>query len=222
MTLHLLEEKIGYTFKNKTLLEHALTHSSYANEHKLDMGSNERLEFLGDSVLGFIAAEYFYQNFPDKAEGQLTTCRSNAVCETALCEYARSFNLGSSLRMGRGELGGGGANRPSILADAFEALLAAIFLDGGIEAAKAFALPFLKKCKAKPIADSKTKLQQIVQQSPDENITYALVEESGPDHDKNFIVEVRISNNVKGVGEGRNKKLAEQAAAHEALKSMGY
>jgi len=222
MNFEQLQSAIGYTFKDPALLQRALTHSSYANERKLPGGSNERLEFLGDSVLGFIAAEYFYGEFPGKPEGELTRMRAAAVCEPALFGYAQSFALGEALLLGRGEAATGGAKRPSMVADAFEALLAAIYLDGGIEPCKAFMLRFLKEGAAQPaLIDSKTQLQQIVQQNPEEAVEYVLMDERGPDHEKCFVVEVRLHSNVLGVGEGRSKKLAEQAAAAEALKLMG-
>jgi ribonuclease-3 len=218
-----IEQAIGYTFRDKMLLERALSHSSYANERRGESpGSNERLEFLGDSVLGFIAAEYFFDHYPNKPEGELTKLRAAAVCEPALCAYAKTFGLGGALLLGRGECAAGGNHRPSILADGFEALLAAIYLDGGIAPAKAFVLGFLKEGGANPaVVDSKTTLQQIVQQSPEEAVDYVLVEEKGPDHEKCFVVEVRLHSNVLGVGSGRSKKLAEQAAAAQALKLMG-
>ena len=214
-----LQQLIKYIFKDPTLLERALTHSSYANEHKLP-GSNERLEFLGDSVLGFIAAEYFYAQFPNKTEGELTRMRAAAVCEPALFSYAQQIGLGEALLLGRGEAATGGAQRPSMVADAFEALLAAMFLDGGLAPCKDFVLRFLQTNRP-AIADSKTELQQIVQQTPEQAVQYVLIEETGPDHEKIFVVEVRLHSNVLGTGQGRSKKLAEQAAAAEALKLMG-
>ena len=222
MTTADLQAAIGYQFNDPALLERALTHSSYANERKSPHGSNERLEFLGDSVLGFLAAEYFYANCPGKPEGALTKMRAAAVCEPALFAYARAIHLGEALLLGRGEVAMGGANRPSMVADAFEALLAAMYLDGGMEPCRAFVRRFLEKGAAcLVVEDSKTELQQIVQQSPDESVDYVLVDETGPDHDKVFVVEVRLHSNVLGVGRGRSKKLAEQAAASEALKLMG-
>lgn len=222
MTTLQLEQAIGYTFRDPALLERALTHSSYANEHKLPGGSNERLEFLGDSVLGFIAAEHLYAQFPDKSEGELTKMRAAAVCEPALFGYAQTFGLGEALLLGRGEASTGGAQRPSMVADAFEALLAAMYLDGGIEPCRSFVVKFLREGAARPaLVDSKTELQQIIQQNPEESADYVLVDESGPDHEKSFVVEVRLHSNVLGVGRGRSKKLAEQAAAAEALKLMG-
>ncbi|MDR2526122.1 MAG: ribonuclease III [Oscillospiraceae bacterium] len=219
-----LQAAAGYQFRDSRLLERALSHSSYANECKGESpGSNERLEFLGDSVLGFIAAEYFYHEHPGKPEGELTKIRASAVCETALCGYARKLRLGEALLLGRGERGAGGTDRSSILADAFEALLAAIYLDGGMDAARAFVLRFLREEQTvRPaVTDSKTLLQQIVQQNPEEAVDYVLIDESGPSHDKCFLVEVRLHSNVLGTGQGRSKKLAEQAAAAEALKLMG-
>jgi len=217
-----LQQAIGYTFQDETLLERAMTHSSYANERKSPHGSNERLEFLGDSVLGFLAAEYFYSNCPGKPEGVLTKMRAAAVCEPALFAYAQTIHLGEALLLGRGEAAMGGANRPSMVSDAFEALLAAMYLDGGMEPCRAFVRRFLREDAPRlAVEDCKTELQQVVQQSPEESVDYVLVDEKGPDHDKIFVVEVRLHSNVLGVGQGRSKKLAEQAAAAEALKLMG-
>ena len=222
MSFEQLQQAIGYQFKDPTLLERALTHSSYANERKLPQGSNERLEFLGDSVLGFLAAEYFYAHCTGKPEGALTKMRAAAVCEPALFAYARTIHLGGALLLGRGEAAMGGANRPSMVADAFEALLAAMYLDGGMEPCRAFVQRFLREDAPRPnLEDCKTELQQIIQQSPEESVDYVLIDEAGPDHDKTFVVEVRLHSNVLGTGRGRSKKLAEQAAAAEALKLMG-
>ncbi|MCL2494445.1 MAG: ribonuclease III [Oscillospiraceae bacterium] len=221
MTIAGLQAAIGYAFNDECLLERALTHSSYANERKSPHGSNERLEFLGDSVLGFLAAEFYYSNCPGKPEGALTKMRAAAVCEPALFAYAREIGLGEALLLGRGEIAMGGANRPSMVADAFEALLAAMYLDGGMEPCRAFVERFLREGVGIPVEDCKTALQQIIQQSPEESVDYVLVDEAGPDHDKVFVVEVRLHSNVLGTGRGRSKKLAEQAAAGEALKLMG-
>ena len=228
MNIEDLQQTIGYTFQNEALLRQALTHSSYAHERKSAgdrapfLQNNERLEFLGDSVLGFLAAEYFFANCPGKTEGELTKMRAAAVCEPALSVYAQRIGLGEALLLGRGEAATGGAHRPSISADAFEALLAAMYLDGGIEPCRTFALRFLSEDTARPaMEDSKTELQQIIQQSPDESVHYVLVDEFGPDHEKCFVVEVRLHSNVLGIGQGRSKKLAEQAAAKEALRLMG-
>lgn len=217
-----LEKKIGYEFKNIQLLNHALTHSSYANEKHLSYGSNERLEFLGDSVLGVITAEYFYQNF-ELPEGELTKLRASTVCEESLFNFAKELDLGAYLLLGKGEIRTRGNERPSILSDAFESVIAAIYLDGGMEEAKKFVLRFIKNAIiTKPkFHDYKTALQEIIQKNHDEHISYVLVGESGPDHDKSFEVEVHLNSNVIGHGKGRSKKLAEQEAAKSALMLMG-
>lgn len=218
-----LQQRIGYEFKDIKLLERAITHSSYANENHLLTGDNERLEFLGDSVLGFITAEYLFSSHKDFPEGELTKLRSYAVCEKSLFEYAKEIGLGEILRLGKGEVQTGGRERPSVLSDAFEAVIAAIFLDGGIEEAKKFVLRFVKPyVTAKPcFKDYKTILQEVVQKNQGEVLEYILVSEKGPDHDKCFKVEVHLNSNVIGAGEGRSKKQAEQAAAKEALELMG-
>lgn len=217
------EKVIGYKFKNENLLKTALTHSSYANEHSDYFHCNERLEFLGDSVLGFITAEYLYKTFPSLPEGELTKKRAYAVCETTLAEYAEEINLGSFLLLGKGELHTGGNRRPSILSDAFEAVIAAIYLDGGIENAKDFVLEFVSKATSeKPqFKDYKTMLQEVIQKNPEEELSYVVTEEDGPDHDKAFTVEVHLNSNRIGTGKGRSKKQAEQNAAREALELMG-
>lgn len=217
-----LEQAIGYTFRDPALLDRALTHSSFANErgHHRD---NERLEFLGDSVLGFITAEYLFKKFRDEQEGELTRHRANAVCEKTLAGFAEEIGLGRYIRLGRGEKNTGGARRPSILSDAFESVIAAVYLDGGIEAAKAFVLRFIPEADtgAKPVVDFKTMLQEVIQKNPDEHLRYELAAEAGPDHDKTFTVEVYLNSNCIGTGVGHSKKKAEQAAACEALKLMG-
>lgn len=220
-----LMKRIGYTFQNPTLLRLALTHSSYANEGNRGGKSNERLEFLGDAVLGFITAVDLFET--DKGpEGELTKVRASAVCEKALFSYAQELELGEFLLLGRGEQRDGGAERPSILSDAFEAVIAAIYLDGGIEPAREFVLRFVRheisNQKKRHFKDYKTFLQEIIQQNPEETLCYELIGESGPDHNKKFKVEVHLNSNVIGVGVGRSKKEAEQAAAKEALKLMGY
>lgn len=219
------EKLIGYEFRNKKLLETALTHSSYANEHKCR--SYERLEFLGDSVLGFVAAEYLFQNFPSLPEGQLTKNRAALVCERSLCGFSKALQVGSFLRLSHGEMNSGGRDRPSILADVFESTVAAVYLDSGsLEEAKRLILRFIapaaKSQSAKPFKDYKTTLQEIIQQNPEERLEYAVVKESGPDHDKHFVVEVHLNSNVIGRGGGRSKKEAEQQAARKALELMGY
>ena len=220
--MKLLQTEIGYSFKDTGYLETALTHSSYANEMKGKIQNNERQEFLGDAVLSIVASDYLFANFR-LPEGDLTKLRASVVCEQALCRFAGEIGLGEYLRLGRGELQSGGSKRPSILADAFEALIAAIYLDGGIEPAAKFTIPFLERMLEgdSGIEDHKTILQEIVQKNPEENVHYVLVQETGPDHNKNFVVEVRLHSNVIGRGEGRSKKMAEQSAAREALRLMG-
>ena len=218
------EDEIGYSFGEALLLDEALTHSSYANEHGLGrIACNERLEFLGDSVLSVITAEYLFSQQPKLPEGELTKRRAALVCETALATYAGEIGLGDYLKLGRGEAKGGGAARPSILADCFEAVIAAIFLDGGMEPAKCFVLRFIEEHEeiSENPRDYKTELQEIIQQNPEERLRYILTEESGPDHDKMFTFEVHLNSNVIGSGSGRSKKQAEQNAAREALKLMG-
>ena len=221
-----LEKKICYTFNNKFYAETALTHSSYANEVKNGKMCNERMEFLGDAVLSIIVSDYLFNNFKKKAEGDLSKLRASLVCEKALCTYATQLGLGECLLLGRGEKSSGGRERPSILADAFEAVIAAIYLDSGIDEARKFVLPFIIKEIERPATthfkDYKTMLQEIVQQNSGERLEYVLVEEKGPDHDKHFVYEVHLNSNVIGRGGGRSKRDAEQQAAHEALSLMGY
>lgn len=219
------EEKLGHRFHNKKYLITALTHSSYANEAKGKEESNERLEFLGDSVLGFVVADYLFKNYTQFPEGDLTKNRAALVCEKACCGFAKQIDLGNYLRLSHGEQNSGGRTRSSILADAFEAVIAAIYLDGGMEPAKRFVLryvePAIRNHTSVAFQDYKTILQEIIQKNPEERVTYELVEESGPDHDKRFVVEVHLNSNVIGRGEGRSKKNAEQAAAKMALELMG-
>ena len=216
------EEKLGYTFKNKELLSLALTHSSFANE-KGNHRNNERLEFLGDSVLGFITAEYLYKSLPGTPEGELTKLRAAAVCERSLAAFAEKIDLGKYIKLGKGELMSGGSERPSIVSDAFESVIAAIYLDGGMAAARKFVLRFIKTAEkdVSLVTDYKTKLQEIVQRNPDEHLSYVLAAESGPDHDKTFTTEVYLNSNLIGTGVGHSKKKSEQAAAREALALMG-
>ena len=220
-----LMDKLGYRFRDPRLLEKALTHSSYANEGRHGLESNERLEFLGDSVLGFVAAKYLFKK-ENGPEGELTKLRAAVVCEKALCSYSKELGLGNYLLLGKGERLTGGAERPSILADAFEAVIAAMFLDGGLEPVRGFVLRFVEKeannQRKRHFKDYKTTLQEIVQQNPEEKLEYVLTGESGPDHSKQFVVEVHLNSNVIGTGRGRSKKEAEQQAAREALKLMGY
>lgn len=220
-----LEKSLNYTFKNKKLLSRALSHSSYANENKHSDGSNERLEFLGDSVLSIIVAEHLFLNYRDRAEGELTKLRAALVCENALYEFALELNLGSFLMLGKGEMQNHGNERPSILSDAFEAVLAAIYLDGGIEPCKKLVLRFIDKKLADLTAvafkDYKTVLQEVIQKNPEERLEYVLVDESGPDHAKVFTVEIHLNSNVIGKGTAGSKKRAEQEAAKVALELMG-
>ena len=220
--LKALENELGYTFQNPALLDRALTHSSYANEREA-LGDNERLEFLGDSVLGFITAEYLFSEHKGVPEGELTRLRAYAVCEKSLDVYAREIGLGDYLLLGKGEERTGGRERASVLSDAFEAVIAAIYLDGGMEAAKKFVLRFVHPyVEAKPVfKDYKTMLQEVTQKNPGETLEYVLVSESGPDHDKHFEVEVHLNSNVIGRGSGPSKKKAEQDAARESLALMG-
>ena len=218
-----LEERIGYKFTNTLLLETAMTHSSYANEKQLSRECNERLEFLGDSVLGVLTAEYFYHNLNHLPEGEMTKRRAACACEKSLHGFAKEIELGKYILLGKGEERTGGRNRASILADAFEALIAAIYLDSGLDEARKFVLDFVKRTADQQlrIRDYKTELQEIIQKNPHEHLTYVLVGESGPDHDKRFEVEVNLNSNVIGCGVGRSKKLAEQQAAKQALELMG-
>ena len=214
-----LEEIIGYHFKNKHYLIQALTHSSYANEKKLGkLGSNERLEFLGDAVLELISSDYLYARFTQIPEGELTKKRASLVCEPSLAYCAREFGLPQFLLLGKGEDMTGGRNRDSIVSDATEALLGAIYLDGGFANAKEFVLKFiLNDIEHKQLFyDSKTILQEVVQ-GEHEQLTYVLTDESGPDHNKSFTVRACIGERVIGSGTGHTKKAAEQEAAYQAL-----
>jgi len=222
--LNELEVAIGYRFRNIGLLQNALAHSSYANERwHNSLMSNERLEFLGDSVLGMLVAEFLYRTFPDRPEGELTRMRADMVCEATLAQIANCLELGKYFLLGKGEEQGGGRTRNSILADAVESVIAACYLDGGMEAASAFVEKFvLVNVPAKRMhnADYKTALQELVQQKKNQVLSYRLVGESGPDHDKQFTVELRLNDAVVGTGVGSSKKRAEQAAAHAAIEKL--
>ncbi|MDR1410318.1 MAG: ribonuclease III [Oscillospiraceae bacterium] len=218
-----LQAALDYRFSDVNLLKRALSHSSYAHEHGNISANNERLEFLGDSVLGFLSAEYFYGAFPNLPEGELTKKRAAAVCEGTLSAYAKSIRLGDYLRLGRGEEVSGGRERPSILADAFEAVLAAIYLDsGGIDPARAFVLRFLKdkQFSGVSVKDSKTLLQELVQRTPSAVLEYVLRNEDGPAHNKLFTAAVLLDGNEIGRGTERSKKRAEQIAAAKALEKI--
>lgn len=221
-----LEEKLGYTFADRSLLQAALYHSSYANEHRgSGIRSNERLEFLGDAVLGLVTADYLYRKHPDLPEGDLTRIRAALVCEESLHEVAQSLGLGNYLKLGRGEESGGGRQRPSILADATESVFAAVYLDGGMEEARALIHRILLSREREEVVeerrrDYKTALQELVQRTPGHMITYKLVWETGPDHCRVFVMEVLVDGESVGQGRGYSKKSAEQAAARSALEKL--
>ena len=219
-----LEAAIGYRFQNITLLQNALAHSSYANEQwHNSLKSNERLEFLGDSILGMAVAEYLYRNFPNRPEGELTRMRADMVCETSLAAVADKIGLGEHLLLGHGEERFGGRKRASILADAVESVIAACFLDGGMAAARDFIQRFvLTDVPVKRLhnVDYKTQLQELVQQKKNQTLSYALTGESGPDHDKVFTAQVLLNDQVVGEGTGSSKKRAEQDAARVALEQL--
>lgn len=219
-----LEEKIGYSFRDRSLLENALTHSSYANEHHLgSISSNERLEFLGDSVLGMIVADHLYRTFPDLPEGDLTRIRANLVCEGSLVLVAKEWDLGRYLKLGKGENACGGRSRPSILADAVEAVLAAVFLDGGLahdrDIIQRFLLDRMEQVN-RASRDHKTYLQELVQRKSGQVLSYELIGESGPDHNKTFQMQVLLNGQPIGQGTGHSKKEAEQAAANAAIERL--
>lgn len=220
MLLSEFEKRLGYSFQNKALLENALTHSSYANEHRREgITSNERLEFLGDAILGLVVAEHLYKTHPDKPEGELTKLRAELVCEQSLAEVATQLELGKVLKLGHGESHGGGSHRPSMLADAVEAVLAASYLDGGMAVPTEIITRLIlgKEPSTSGNQDYKTRFQELVQRNRDQVIAYALVGASGPDHHKTFTVEVSLNGQVVGTGNGSSKKRAEQDAAREAI-----
>ena len=209
------EKKIGYTFKNKDLLHEALSHSSYANEYRHGRNSNERLEFLGDSVLSIVVSEHLFTHFKHLPEGELTKIRASLVCENALYEFSKKIDMGHYILLGK-----------SISSGSFEAVIAAVCLDGGMEEARKSVLGFLPehldRNSAKALHDYKTVLQEVIQRNPEEKVEYVLKEQSGPDHNRQFVVQVMLNSNVIGTGEGHSKKQAEQMAAKEALSLMGY
>ena len=224
--MHTLETKLGYVFHRPELLENALYHSSYANEHRgAGISSNERLEFLGDAVLGFVTAEYLYTKHPDMPEGDLTRIRAALVCEESLHEVAQYLGLGEYLRLGRGEELGGGRRRPSILADATESVFAAVYLDGGMDAARDLIhRVLLDKEQEEQVEerrrDYKTLLQERIQRKAGQELTYCMVREEGPDHAKTFVTEVRLNGAPIGEGSGHSKKESEQMAAKSALEKL--
>ena len=217
-----LQKTLNYRFRDPSLLRTALTHSSYANEHRVE--SNERLEFVGDSVLGFVVADRLYRSAPALPEGRMTRIRAELVCEQSLWAVSEQLGLGQLLRLGRGEELTGGRSRPSILADCVEALIAALYLDGGLAPARAlierYILSRLDRDGTATAQDSKTDLQELVQRSPGRGIVYTLTGERGPDHDTRFTVSVSVGGVVAGTGEGRTKKEAEQMAARAALETL--
>lgn len=220
-----LEAKLGYVFNDRVLLLTALSHSSYANENKSHgFSSNERLEFLGDSVLGQVVSSHLYLSFPKMPEGQMTRLRAELVCEQSLFEVAKVLELGSFIRLGKGEENTGGRQRESILADAVEAIIAAMYLDGGIAVAKRFIdnyiLSNLANMDTNQISDYKTALQELVQRRQGQILNYELVSESGPDHMKSFTMQVSLNGEAIGVGTGHTKKEAEQCAAKNGLEEI--
>ncbi|MGI5986517.1 MAG: ribonuclease III [Dysosmobacter sp.] len=221
-----LEKKLNYTFRDPGLLHEALSHSSYANEHRsAGRRSNERLEFLGDSVLGFVTAEFLFVQHPDLPEGDLTRIRAALVCEQSLYEVARKLDLGAYLKLGRGEEAGGGRQRTSILADATEAVFAAVYLDGGIGAASDLIHRVLLDAEKEEAVeerrrDYKTALQELIQRQADQVLSYRMIGEEGPDHDKTFRAQVLLNDQPVGTGSGHSKKEAEQSAAKDALSRL--
>jgi len=219
-----LQNKIGYTFNDSELLKTALTHSSYANENKKSGHiSNERLEFLGDSVLGMTVAKLIYDTNPDMPEGQMTRLRAEMVCEKSLASAALLLDLGSYLLLGHGEEKSGGRERPSIIADAVEAVLAAMYLDGGFEPVRLFVTEYFGSRAAHSTftnSDYKTSLQELIQEKAGQTLSYHIIDESGPDHLKSYTVEVRLNDRFIGRGTGKSKKEAEQKAACAALEEI--
>lgn len=221
--IHTLEERIGYTFREPALLKQALTHSSFANELRINKWQDyERIEFLGDAVLELVSSDFLFKTHPEKPEGQLTKLRSSMVCEPALAYCARDIDLGQFIFLGKGEEATGGRYRESITSDVMEAVIGAIYLDGGLEPAKAFINRFiLSDLENKQLFyDSKTILQERVQKQSQGQLHYVLISETGPEHEKVFHVEARIDDCKIGEGSGRTKKAAEQQAAYQALLSM--
>ena len=223
MELQRLEQSIGYTFKNKELLKKALTHTSYAYENKIE--SNEKLEFLGDSILEFISSKYLYNNYPKLREGEMTKVRATVVCEESLYKIAKLHNFGDFLYLGKSEQRTGGKNRPAILEDSIEAIIAAIYLDGGILEAEKFIVENLKneiEISTKHVGDKdyKTVLQEKLQMHGEVKIEYEIIKESGPDHDKKFESQVKCDGKILAQGEGKSKKEAQMQAAKKALEKL--
>ena len=223
--MNALEERLGYSFQNRSLLETALTHSSYANENRASgIVCNERLEFLGDSVLGVTVAAFLYRRFPDMPEGRMTRLRAELVCEQSLHRVALDLHLGEYLRLGKGEEHNGGRDRPSILSDAVEAVIAAMYLDAGMDTAAGFIhrclLDDVHTMEAPSFTDYKTALQELIQRRSGQTLSYELVGEEGPDHAKTFEMRVRLNGDSIGHGVGHTKKEAEQSAAAYALEAL--
>ena len=223
MRLEKLEESIGYRFKNKLILKNALTHTSYANENNVQ--SNEKLEFLGDSILEFISSKYIYSKYPNLKEGEMTKVRADVVCEKSLYKVALKHNFSDFLYIGKSQIINDGNVRPAILADSVEAVIAAIYFDSGLEQAEKFIVENLKDyieiaTKHVGMKDHKTVLQERLQIHGDVNIKYEIIKESGPDHNKLFVAEVSCNNKKLAIGEGKTKKAAEMEAAKKALENM--
>ena len=221
-----LEKRINHRFANREFLREALCHTSYVNEAKKTEKSNERLEFLGDSVLSAIVSEYLFKRFPDSNEGELSSMRRSIVERASLASFSREISLGEYLYLGHGEEICGGRDLDSNLEDAFEALTAAVYLDGGRKSVEDFVMPFVTKAAdafspTKSLSDPKSLLQEILQESPGEKLEYIITGEEGPDHDKTFFCEVKVNSNVLGKGDGKSKKEAEKQAAREALRLFG-
>lgn len=215
-----LESKIGYVFQDKSLIKQAMTHSSYSNEQKINkLPHYERIEFLGDAVLELVSSEFFYHNYPDLPEGSMTKYRASAVCEQALAITARQLEIGQYMLFGKGEEATGGRDRDSIIADAVEAVIGAIYLDSGLESARTFINRFvLNDLESKALFyDAKSILQEYIQNNKLGTLTYELVEEKGPEHAKQFFVQAVLEGTCLGEGKGHNKKAAEQAAAYQAI-----
>lgn len=218
-----LETTIQYTFKDKDKLLLAVTHSSYANEKRIEgLTSNERLEFLGDAVLNIVTSEWIYKGFPAMPEGEMTKIRASIVCESSLMKCANKIKLGKYLILGKGEENTGGRTRTSILSDAFEALIGAIYLDGGLNASRQFISSAMVELFANinnnaVFIDYKTQFQELIQKSGEQKINYEILDEKGPDHNKVFVAQLSVGMKVFGTGEGRSKKEAEQNAAKAAL-----
>lgn len=218
-----IEENIGYNFKDKSLIEEALTHTSYANENNVK--SNEKLEFLGDSILEFISSKYLYKKFPNLNEGELTKVRATVVCEESLYEIAKKHDISKYIKVGRSERGNGGNHRPAILADSIEAIIAAIYFDGGLDQAERFIIDNLENAmnvasQNVGVKDHKTVLQEKLQKNGDIDIQYRIIDEQGPDHNKTFTAEVTLNGKVLAVGSGKSKKHAEMQAAQKALQNL--